>query len=704
MSGVSTNELSIVRDRPFFFSAERALRKIANVSHGHNRWVGPNDWNTHQRTTTEDHSMKTIQRRLLASILCTLLLGSPFHTRAADPLISFFDVWVYLDNGVDQGTAWQQPGFDDHLWNFDLAEFGFGDGDETTLLNPSINTAYFRNYFGVANPGTYSNITLRVKRDDGAIVYLNGIEVFRNNMPSGAVNYATKATRNLVGAEETVLAQRVVPASVLVSGVNSIAVEIHQATGGSDDMSFDMELIGHRVGENQPPSAYPSFVTVEQDTPKGLVLNAVDPDSNPLTYTNVSGPVHGVLSGVAPNLTYTPNPGYLGPDLFSFSATDGQWQTEIAEVGIEVVPASNHPPVADAQSVTVNEDNTLTIVLTATDPDGDTLAYSFTQTTHGTLAAAPGHSVVYQPATNYFGPDSFTFMVDDGNGGVASAKIDITVLSVNDAPVANAQSVTTAEDTALGITVSASDIEGDTLSYSYTQPAHGTVTGTGSSVIYLPAANYTGPDNFTFTVDDGNGGSAAATVNIEVTTVNDAPVALAREASASDPTNFTRNLVIVATNSQSVLVLLDGSLSSDVDGNGLTYAWYRGAETTPFSTAMNLTMSFPIGSYVLTLVVSDGNISVSDSITLQVFTPCDLVKTLVTQVQSAALNPSARNGLLGHLNAACASFGEGNIAAGVHQLELFQDRVNNKIAPTDPTLAASLNAEAQRIINEVNGQ
>jgi hypothetical protein len=103
-------------------------------------------------------------------------------------------------------------------------------------------------------------------------------------------------------------------------------------------------------------------------------------------------------------------------------------------------------------------------------------------------------------------------------------------------------------------------------------------------------------------------------------------------------------------------------------------------------------------------VVSDGVASASDSITLQVFTPCDVVKTLVAAVQAAPLDRKQRNGLLGHLNAACSTFSSGNTSAGVHQLELFEARVESKIAPTDPTLAAALKGEAERIVHELSGQ
>src|SRR6185436_1382273 len=143
----------------------------------------------------------------------------------------------------------------------------------------------------------YSNVTLQLRRDDGAIVYLNGAEVFRSNMPTGAVNYATSALRNIEGVDESLLAQQVLPASVLMNGENLLAVEVHQAVDGEADMSFALAVIGHRVGENQPPSAFPSLVSTEQDKSTNITLNATDPDSNPLTYTLLPFPLHGSLSG-----------------------------------------------------------------------------------------------------------------------------------------------------------------------------------------------------------------------------------------------------------------------------------------------------------------------------------------------------------------------------------------------------------------------
>jgi hypothetical protein len=133
-------------------------------------------------------------------------------------------------------------------------------------------------------------------------------------------------------------------------------------------------------------------------------------------------------------------------------------------------------------------------------------------------------SFTYTPVANYNGPDSFNYTIADGKGGTASATVTITVTAVNDAPMAHAQSVSTSEDTANPITLTGSDVEGSSLTYNIVvAPAHGTLSGVAPNVTYTPAANYHGPDSFTFSVNDGLINSAPATVSITVTPVNDAP-------------------------------------------------------------------------------------------------------------------------------------------------------------------------------------
>jgi hypothetical protein len=178
---------------------------------------------------------------------------------------------------------------------------------------------------------------------------------------------------------------------------------------------------------------------------------------------------------------------------------------------------SNTTPVANPQSVTTAEDLAKAITLTGSDADGDPLKFVIvTQPTKGTLSGtAP--NVTYTPSANYNGSDSFTFKANDGGLDSASVTVSITVTPVNDAPVANAQSVFTSKDTAKAITLTGSDVDGDVLTYAIvTGPAHGTLSGTGATRTYTPNAGYFGSDSFTFKVNDGTVDSAAATVSIRV--------------------------------------------------------------------------------------------------------------------------------------------------------------------------------------------
>ncbi len=154
--------------------------------------------------------------------------------------------WRYDDRGIAT-DGWAAPGFDDTGWRSGRGQLGFGDGDETTVIKGGtaeapVVTSYFRTTFTVdALPST---LTLRLAADDGAVVYLNGVEVLRDNMPDGAVTAETLASRFRTGADEDWLRTFTVDPSLLQVGGNTLAVEVHQAKGGFTDGSFDARLVG----------------------------------------------------------------------------------------------------------------------------------------------------------------------------------------------------------------------------------------------------------------------------------------------------------------------------------------------------------------------------------------------------------------------------------------------------------------------------
>jgi hypothetical protein len=257
----------------------------------------------------------------------------------------------------------------------------------------------------------------------------------------------------------------------------------------------------------------------------------------------------------------------------------------------------NDAPVATAQSVTTAEDTAASVMLAGADVDGDVLTFAIgSQPTHGTLTGtAP--NLTYTPQANYAGADTFTFTVHDGSVSSAVAPVSLSVTAVNDAPVATAQSVTTAEDTAVSVMLAGADVDGDVLTFAIgSQPTHGTLSGTAPNLTYTPQANYAGADSFTFTVNDSSVSSAVATVSLSVTAVNDAPLATAQSVTTAEDT--------------AISVMLAGA---DVDGDVLAFAIVaQPTHGTLSGTAPNLTYT-PQANYAgadsFTFTVNDSSVS-----------------------------------------------------------------------------------------------
>ena len=157
--------------------------------------------------------------------------------------------WKYLDNGSNQGTAWRGTNFNDSAWRSGPAQLGYGDDDERTVINGGpagahYMTTYFRRAWLVPDTRIYWNLVLRVLRDDGCVVYLNGAEVFRSNMPDTPISYTTPARTSVAGADEDRFYSTNVPMHLLRKGTNTLAVEVHQYEPASSDVSFDLELVG----------------------------------------------------------------------------------------------------------------------------------------------------------------------------------------------------------------------------------------------------------------------------------------------------------------------------------------------------------------------------------------------------------------------------------------------------------------------------
>ncbi len=196
-------------------------------------------------------------------------------------------VWRYNDTGTDLGTAWRAGGYADAAWASGPAQLGYGDGDEATVVGygPSATakyiTTYFRRTFTVTDPSQIAALTLRLLRDDGAVVYLNGTEVVRSNLPAGTITSATRASVDVTGADESAWTPYAIDPTRLVAGTNTLAVEIHQASSGSSDISFDLGLEATKTTLAPGPTGL--AVTGTMDTTASLAWNA------PVTGGTISG-------------------------------------------------------------------------------------------------------------------------------------------------------------------------------------------------------------------------------------------------------------------------------------------------------------------------------------------------------------------------------------------------------------------------------
>ncbi len=186
--------------------------------------------------------------------------------------------WRYRDATTAPSANWNQGSFDASAWPEGPAELGYGDGDEATTLSYGGNannktiSYYFRKTFNVSDPAAYSGLNLQLVADDGAVVYLNGQEVWRYNMPGGTIGFTTLASTTIsAGGESAWNAQNI--AAALLPGNNTIAVEIHQADVTSSDISFNFQLYGLQSGNASTLSTSPTLDYTLGDNP--VTLRAV---------------------------------------------------------------------------------------------------------------------------------------------------------------------------------------------------------------------------------------------------------------------------------------------------------------------------------------------------------------------------------------------------------------------------------------------
>ena len=190
-----------------------------------------------------------------------------------DVLVPFESTWSYLDDGSNQGTLWRTPIFDDSSWATGQAPLGYGEGNENTVVSFGADpdnkyiTTYFRHTFVIDDVSRYKNFLIKLKKDDGALIYVNGGGVMRSNFGAGGYDYRDEAYSVISSEEEDIIWEEIIPTTRFRTGENIIAVEVHQYEPESSDLIFDLELIGFD-GE---PSLYRSPY-LQKSTHEGVTI------------------------------------------------------------------------------------------------------------------------------------------------------------------------------------------------------------------------------------------------------------------------------------------------------------------------------------------------------------------------------------------------------------------------------------------------
>ena len=498
-------------------------------------------------------------------------------------------IWKYLDNGSDQGVAWREPNFNDGSWASGPAPLGYGDANgifpaTTNSYGPDPNnkyiTTYYRHSFEVADASAFTDFIVSLDRDDGAVVYLNGIEVFRSNMPGGAISNNTFASTVVGSVAETTYYSTNFGPGPLVSGTNVFAVEIHQANVTSSDIFMDLGL-----GATQMVFA-PWIVSQP--------ANQRSPIGSNVTFT--------VSARGTPALRYqwlfngTPLAGANGASLALANAqrTDaGNYGVTISN-SVGVVTSAIASLVITAPTLglignqTMAEGTLLSFTITGTDADlpNDTLAFSLDPGAPAG-AALDAHTGMFNwTPTEAQGPGSYaiTVRVTDADTPPQSdtRTFTVTVTEVNSPPVLAAiPNHTLDEKTLLTFTATATDpdIPSNTLSFSLDPGA--------------PAGAVINPDTGVFTwLPNEAQGPSSYVVSVRVTDNGTPPLSnvktfsvLVNESNSPPVLNPIPNVTI---NELTLLSFTATASDPDIPENPLTFSIVSGPAGASINSASGL--------------------------------------------------------------------------------------------------------------------
>ncbi|MFT5517161.1 MAG: VCBS repeat-containing protein, partial [Rhodothermales bacterium] len=473
----------------------------------------------------------------------------------------------------------------------------------TTVTNGFLSPVVGNFVTYTPNPGFSGSDTFTYKANDGTtdsniatvVIVVNGVPIANGDAFSVGVGGSVAGNVLSNDSDPNGDALTVALATNPVNGTATLASDgaltyTHSGSAtASDSFTYTVTDVngGTATGTvtitvlNQAPTASNLSALTPAGASVTVTLSATDSEGLPLVYSIVSTPTNGTLSAVAGTaVTYTPNGGFFGTDTFTYKASDGLNDSNVATVTVVV----NGAPavVSDAFSVILGGTVSGNVLANDTDPNGDALTAAIADgPSNGTVSLESTGLFTYTHDGSATSTDSFTYTASDGNGGTATGTVSITVS--NHTPVATELVVTAEANTAVLITLAATDPEEKPLTYSIViPPASGTLSPvSGATVLYTPNNGFQGTDLFTYAASDGVNTSVPATVAVTVNAPNLPPVVQPDGYAGPEDTILT--------------VPAPGVLSNDSDPNG--HAIQAALETSPDHGVVTL---LPDGSFTYT--------------------------------------------------------------------------------------------------------
>ncbi len=445
------------------------------------------------------------------------------------------------------------------------------DGDDTatiTITVASVNDA------PVANDDTVTATEDTTTGNVSATIRGNDTDVDGDTLTISAVSGSTGGTATRTGGGATVTFAP--NANLCGPGAGGFDYTISDGHGGTDSGHVTVNI----TCVNDNPVANDDTLDLTEDQPAdvtaAILANDTDIDLDTLVVSDTANGVGGTVILDAGAVTFSPTANLCGPGVggFDYTANDGAGGTSTAHVGVNVA-CVNDAPVATDDAATTNEDTQLVVsafdmVGNDSDVEFDGLTVTAIDNVTGGIASLDAGDVTFDPTANLCGPGAggFDYTVDDGNGGTDTGHVTIDITCVNDNPSAGDDTVTATEDTDLAtdaadLLANDSDVDGDELSLTAVHDASGgTVALDDTTVTFSPAANLCGPaaGSFEYDISDGHGGSFTGSVTVDITCVNDDPVA------ADDTVSGTEDEPLTVTEFDML------NNDDDIDSGALTLA------------------------------------------------------------------------------------------------------------------------------------